>query len=229
MTPPADGDTALLEPTRAESTTERVRAAPPRRRGRRSLSTQTHRWSRLIHVYTSMIAFSVVLFFSVTGITLNHPTWVFGSKPHETTVTGTLPATSVSGTEVDWLAVSEYFRNARGVRGAVTDKRINNGEGSITYKGPGYEADAFFKVPSGTYELNVQGQGFLGVINDLHKGRDVNRSWKWLIDVSAGFLTLVSLSGLTMQFFLRKRRRSAFTTVAVGTVIVAIATWFTLR
>jgi uncharacterized protein len=176
-----------------------------------------------------MIAFSVVLFFSITGITLNHPTWIFGSGPHETTVTGTLPAAAINGTDVDWLAVSEYFRNVRGVRGAVSDKRLNNGEGSITYNGPGYEADAFFKVPSGTYELNVQGQGFLGVINDLHKGRDSNRSWRWLIDVSAGFLTLVSLSGLTMQFFLRKRRRSAFTMVAAGTVIVAIATWFTLR
>jgi uncharacterized protein len=229
MTPPADGETAVLEPTQVDPGTDRRRASLPRRTRRRSLSTQTHRWSRLIHVYTSMIAFSVVLFFSITGITLNHPTWVFGSGPHEATVTGTLPAAVITGADVDWLAVSEYFRNVRGVRGAVSDKRLNNGEGSITYKGPGYEADAFFKVPSGTYELNVQGQGFLGVINDLHKGRDVNRSWKWLIDVSAGFLTLVSLSGLTMQFFLRKRRRSAFTTVTAGTVIVAIATWFTLR
>ncbi len=176
-----------------------------------------------------MIAFSVVLFFSVTGITLNHPTWVFGSSPHETTVKGTLPASAITGTNVDWLAVSEYFRNVRGVRGAVSDKRLDNGEGTITYKGPGYEADASFKAQSGDYELTVAGQGFLGVINDLHKGRDANRSWKWLIDVSAGFLTLVSLSGLTMQFFLRKRRRSAFAMVSVGTVIVAIVTWFTLR
>jgi uncharacterized protein len=176
-----------------------------------------------------MVAFFVVLFFAITGITLNHPTWVVGPGPHEKTVTGTLPKDAVRGADVDWFVVSEYFRNTRGVKGAVSDKRVSNGEGSITYKGPGYEADAFFKVPSGTYELNVSGQGFLGVINDLHKGRDTNRSWKWLIDVSAGFLTLISLSGLTMQFFLRKRRRSAFTTATIGTVIVAIAAWFTLR
>ena len=176
-----------------------------------------------------MIAFAVVLFFSITGITLNHPTWVFGSKPHESSVTGVLPASTMKGKEVDWLALSEYFRNVRGVHGAVSDKRLDNGDGSITYKGPGYEADAFFKVPSGTYRLSVQGQGFLGVINDLHKGRDVGRSWKWLIDLSAGFLILISLSGLTMQFFLRKRRRRAFTTATVGTVILAIATWFTVR
>ncbi len=40
---------------------------------------ETHRWARLIHVYTSMIALLVVLFFAVTGLTLNHPEWTFGS------------------------------------------------------------------------------------------------------------------------------------------------------
>lgn len=45
----------------------------------RSANRQGQKWSRLLHVYTSMICFVVVLFFAVTGVTLNHPTWVFGS------------------------------------------------------------------------------------------------------------------------------------------------------
>ena len=32
---------------------------------------------RWLHVYLSMISLAVVLFFSVTGITLNHPDWFF--------------------------------------------------------------------------------------------------------------------------------------------------------
>ena len=31
--------------------------------------------SRLIHVYVSMALLTLLLFFSVTGITLNHPEW----------------------------------------------------------------------------------------------------------------------------------------------------------
>ena len=44
-----------------------------------------HRWSRWIHVYTSMVALLIVLFFGVTGITLNHPKWTFGDDVDTTT------------------------------------------------------------------------------------------------------------------------------------------------
>ena len=33
---------------------------------------------RWLHIYLSMFGLAAVLFFSVTGITLNHPDWVFG-------------------------------------------------------------------------------------------------------------------------------------------------------
>ena len=33
---------------------------------------------RWLHIYLSMFGLAAVLFFSVTGITLNHPDWAFG-------------------------------------------------------------------------------------------------------------------------------------------------------
>lgn len=33
---------------------------------------------RWIHIYLSMISLAAILFFSVTGVTLNHPSWFFG-------------------------------------------------------------------------------------------------------------------------------------------------------
>ena len=39
-----------------------------------------------------MISFVVILFFGLTGITLNHPNWTLGSHPSHSTDTGTLPA-----------------------------------------------------------------------------------------------------------------------------------------
>ena len=196
---------------------------------RPSAKIRTHRWTRLLHVYTSMISFVVVLFFALTGITLNHPNWTFGSTPSRTTVSGTLPIKAFNGNGVDWLNVSEYFRNEHGVRGSVSDRRSDANEGSLTFKGPGYEADAIFKIDTHTYELTIDSQGVLGFMNDLHKGRDTRSSWKWLIDVSGGFLALVAFTGIALQFFLRKRRRSAVSVAAAAGVVVALLTWLAAR
>ena len=103
---------------------------------RPSAKIRTHRWTRLLHVYTSMISFVVVLFFALTGITLNHPNWTFGSTPSRTTVSGTLPIKAFNGNGVDWLNVSEYFRNEHGVRGSVSDRRSDANEGSLTFPIP---------------------------------------------------------------------------------------------
>lgn len=189
-----------------------------RRTAQPSLRTSTHRWSRWLHVYTSMISFLVVLFFAVTGVTLNHPTWTFGDDVERTTVTGTLPS-GWQDDPVDFLAVSEYVRATHDVSAPVTDYGIANGEGTISFRGPGVTNDLFFRTADGSYDLVTVQQGFVGVMNDLHKGRDAASSWKWLIDVSGVFLTVVAFTGLTLQAFLRKRRRSAYALATVGSII----------
>src|SRR6516165_9441532 len=45
---------------------------------RRKLSIRFAKLMRWLHIYLSMFGLATVLFFSVTGITLNHPDWVFG-------------------------------------------------------------------------------------------------------------------------------------------------------
>lgn len=205
---------------------------PPRRStpGRSGAAGRTtHRWARTLHVYTSMIALLVVLFFGITGITLNHPDLTFGDEVSVTTVEGTFPfdVTTDDGA-VDFLAVAEYVRAEYDVKGAVDDYDITAGDGSIAFKDPGYAADLFFDVDDSTYELTVTQQGFVAVMNDLHKGRDAGSTWRWVIDVSAGFLVAISLTGLVMQFFLRRRRRSALTLAAVGAVATVVLIVITL-
>jgi uncharacterized protein len=175
-----------------------------------------HKWTRLIHVYTSMICLLLVLFFSLTGITLNHPSW--GSGTTEKVTSGSLPTTWKTGDTIDWLIVSEHLRSANGVTGQVSERRSEVGDTSITFKGPGYVASAVI-APSGSYQLTTAAQGLVGVMNDIHKGRDTTSSFKWVIDVVAIFLVLISLTGLLLQFFLKRRRRSAYVTAAVGTVL----------
>lgn len=186
-------------------------------------------WTRVLHVYISMVCLLVVLFFSVTGLTLNHPEWTFGLDGSETTEQGTLGAGWQTGGEVDWLVVADTLRDRYDLRGEVAERSVNGGEAAISFKGPGFGADAFITMETGAYEITINRQGLVGVFNDLHKGRDSTSSWRWLIDASAILLVVISATGLILQLYLRRRRRSALWTVAGGFVLLAVFIWLALR
>lgn len=179
---------------------------------------------RWLHVYTSMISLIIVLFFGVTGLTLNHPSWTLGDDTDRSSYSGDLPADFAVDGHVDFLTVSEFIRSEHDVSGEVTDHELNGNDGTISYRAPGYAADLFFEVSSGTYRITIEQQGFVGVMNDLHKGRDAPGSWKWVIDVSAGLLVLVSVTGLGIQLFQRKRRTRALVFAALGLVATILLT-----
>jgi hypothetical protein len=172
-----------------------------------------------------MAALLVVLFFGVTGITLNHPAWTFGLAPTASDPTGTLPATVRSGSdETRLLVVSEHLRQELHVRGSITDFDYDGTRGSIAYRGPGYLADVTFDTTAGTYRAHIEQQGLVGVLNDLHKGRNADASWSWVIDLSGAFLVAVAVTGLVLQLVLKKRRRSAVVLATVaGLVVVVVA------
>lgn len=189
----------------------------------------TNKWSRLIHVYTSMAALLLVLFFGITGVTLNHPTWSIGDSSTSDSSIGTLPMSPIANGTVDYLSVSEYARDELGVKGQVESFDSTGSTASIRYRQPGYAADLTFSTTEGTFELVTEQQGmFWGIMNDLHKGRHAGSSWKWLIDVAGILLVVISISGLVMQLFLRKRRTAALVVSAIGAVVLLLLIWITL-
>jgi hypothetical protein len=72
---------------------------------------------------------------------------------------------------------------------------------------------------SGKYELTENRTGLVAILNDLHKGRDSGKPWGVAIDISALLLTLVSLTGLILIFFLFKRRTSGLLVLAAGALL----------
>ena len=182
------------------------------------LRKRTASFSRWLHLYLSMLSFVVVLFFSVTGITLNHADW-FDGQQVEKKRSGTLPAAWVNvpdTAKINKLAVVEFLRSKYKIKGAVVDFLVEDDHCSLSFKGPGYSADAFINRKQGTFELTEVRLGLVAVLNDLHKGRDSGPGWSWLIDVSAGFLVVVSLSGLAMLFFLKNKRMKGILVAVVG-------------
>ena len=180
-----------------------------------TIKKATVTWARWLHIYLSMGSFAILLFFAVTGLTVNHPEWFTGQQ--KTAIyKGQMPAKWIKP-EVDKLQLVEQLRRTHGIRADLSDFRVDDQQCSVSFKGPGYTADTFVDRDSGKYELTETRMGWGAVINDLHKGRDTGRSWKWLIDASAVLMTLVSLTGLALIFFIAKRRISGLVCLAIGT------------
>ena len=51
-----------------------------RRKTRKLIYRKSAAIFRWLHIYLSMLGFGAIMFFAVTGITLNHPTWFGGSE-----------------------------------------------------------------------------------------------------------------------------------------------------
>lgn len=189
---------------------------------------QTASLTRFLHVYLSMVSFGVVFFFAATGLTLNHPDWFAGQQ--RTSIAhgiadAALVATKPSG-EIDKLGLVEMLRTREHLRGAVSDLRVDDSQISISFRSPGYTADAFIDRATRKYDVTVVSSGFVAVVNDLHKGRDSGKTWGWLIDASAILLVLVSLTGLFLIWFVYKRRVAGLLLAAIGTaVVLAIYMW----
>ncbi|HMH32295.1 MAG TPA: PepSY-associated TM helix domain-containing protein [Puia sp.] len=172
--------------------------------------------SRWLHIYLSMVSFAIVFFFAVTGLTLNHAD-KFGDQLHSVQEHGKLPLNWVNTPDTSRIAkleIVEYLRKINGIRAALTDFRIDDSQIGVSFKGPGYAADAFINRETGGYDITKTSAGFIGLINDLHKGRDTGSAWSVFIDVSAILMTLVSLTGMLLMLFIKRKR--------VGGMIVAV-------
>jgi hypothetical protein len=169
-----------------------------------------------------MVSFAVVLFFSFTGLTLNHPSWLGGDKQVIVKNKGKLNVKWVNNPDTNKIAkleIVEFLRKTYQVKGSVSEVRIDESEVSVSLKGPAYSCDAFINRETGSYEISEVKMGIMAIMNDLHKGRDSGKGWGWIIDISAVFLILVSLSGLILLCFIKKKRVAGFITAFLGLLI----------
>lgn len=202
---------------------------------------------RWLHIYVSLLGFTALVFFAVTGITLNHPTWFGVDAQRITNAEGTLPhdwlhlpdmsgkppaeAESAEAVEIDYarqidrLAVVEHLRATHGLRGAVSEFRVDEYECMVLFKGPGYAADVIVDRATGKYSVTQTRMGAVAIINDLHKGRDSGWVWSLVIDVSALLTVFVSVTGVVLIFYLRRKRLSGIITAVVGTILFAAIYW----
>jgi uncharacterized protein len=187
--------------------------------------------SRWVHTYLSMISFVILLFFAATGFTLNHADW-FGNKPQIKKYTGTMNPKWVKTKDtsaVPKLDIVEFLRKTNGIKGSVSDFRIDDGDVSVSFNGPGYSADIFIDRNNGAYKITETRFGIIAVLNDLHKGRDTGKGWGILIDIAAIFMIILSLTGIVMIFFMKKKRLNGLVLVLTGLIVVYVVYLFFVK
>lgn len=189
-------------------------------------------WSRWLHIYLSMFGLAVILFFSITGFTLNHPDWFFAEHTHgidgqldsKWLNNGSAPPSDWDSSDTSYLVskleVAEYLRGLHQLQGSVSDFVTFDDECEVTFEAPGYAATARIERATGKYHLDVTANDLVTVMNDLHKGRHAGYWWSLLIDASALIGTLVGLTGFALVFFLRLKRTTGIITALIGAALL---------
>jgi hypothetical protein len=180
---------------------------------------------RSIHIYLTMSAFLLMMFFAVTGVVLNHEDWIAGQTVTRDT-TAVLPGALLAGPSgPDKLMIVETLRAEFGAIGAVSTFDVEDASLHIELKGPGRHTEADIDRKSGKLTLKVERRGLMMRLDDLHRGKDTGVSWRWMLDLSAILLFLGSLSGILIWWALPRRRQWGVAALIGGTVIVAAVYW----
>jgi len=199
---------------------------------------------RVIHIYSSMVMLFIMLFFTLTGITLNHPDWFRSSEPAqliETDIpvsllhqTQQLLAQQDDVSQVNTLLLAvpllDWIRDSHQVQGQELRLDWDADEQFLVadIQQPGGYSIAEFDLAAGTLMLERKDASLIHQLNDLHKGRNTGDLWRGFIDVSAVILLLFTLSGFWLLLPQKKRRRRAFSVSGVGLGFFLFLYWHTL-
>ena len=182
-------------------------------------SASTMRW---LHIYLSMVSFTALMFFAVTGITLNHPTWLGADQQFRREAQGELKKEWFEA-DPNKLEIAEALRGEQKLRGKVVQFEVSDLDCMVVFKSPGYAADIMIDRQTGHYQLTETSTGWISIMNDLHKGRDSGSGWSFIIDLSAIMMILVSLSGFALLLYLKLRRAAGLITALAGTLLFVLA------
>ena len=175
------------------------------------------KWSRLLHIYLSMFGLLVIVFFSVTGIMLNHEEWFGFAEPRVSKHEGTLPAELLR--EPDKLGIVEKLRKDFAATGALDSFEVRDEEVALAFKSPGRRCEATITRVDGHAEVSVETHGFAGRLVELHRGTEAGPAWRLVIDATAILLLLSSITGLVLWLLVPKWRPLGIVALMVCAVV----------
>jgi hypothetical protein len=167
-----------------------------------------------------MALLTLMIFFSVTGITLNHPEWFEDHNADTVEADFIAPIKLLlPKSEGDLLS---FLLNADYLSGSRISIERDDGELFITDKGPGTYRSLTIDLSSGEAFLETTNYGYWAVFNDLHKGRNSGDFWRFIIDLSAVLMIVFSLTGFILALAQRRINRTIGVSILSSLLIISI-------
>lgn len=187
----------------------------------------------LWHWVSSALALVSMLFFAVTGITLNRAGSI-AATPEVTVREVTLPpevlvslraAATGEATAIPADAAS-WFRKELGVR--VAGRTVEFGPEELYVSLPRPGGDAWLEADLATGDLLYEEttRGMVAFLNDLHKGRHTGPVWAWFLDLISVATVVVCLTGLVLLWVHSRRRPSTWPVIAAGGLLPLLLIFF---
>ncbi|AZQ85350.1 peptidase [Colwellia sp. Arc7-635] len=191
-------------------------------------SKKTLSLARLIHVYVSMALLTLLLFFSVTGITLNHPEWFSSHQAQvvesELTI-DTIAKLALSNDQItseQQQVITSEVEQAFAVSLQNTKPELMSGELFYSIKQAGKSASIAVDLETGDAFFEQTHYGWWAVLNDLHKGRNTSNFWGWIIDFSSVLFIVFAITGFILAMPQKRFHRTLI--VSVSSTLLAIIT-----
>ena len=187
------------------------------------------RWSRWLHGYLSDFAFLSLMFFSATGLVLNHQDWLDRLQPKDVmSVTMVDPATLAAATRLTdpGPALAKAVAAKALLLGAYKSAEIADGEALIRLEGTKGTSDIAVDLATGKAEIMLSRRPLLMTLDELHKGRDAGAAWKLGIDISAVLFLVLSVIGYLLFFSLRLRLKTSLLVTTASILLMVGAFYF---
>jgi hypothetical protein len=188
------------------------------------------RWSRQLHIYLSVLLLVLLVFFGITGVTLNHNDWVSAPVIKESTIhiqpwSEALSVDNASANGSISVNGNPQKLNEQKVLALLqaqldfpVDKTQVEFEDDLILldwqlAGESYQVE--FTSELSTALVFHTDYGLLAKLNDIHKGRHTSVVWSAVIDISGFLVVLFSFTGLILLLPNKKKLRP---TIIVGVV-----------
>jgi len=183
--------------------------------------------SRLIHVYVSMALLTLLLFFSVTGITLNHPEWF---SEHQAEIEEAELVIDLKLINNPPLSLQQITNIAAVVEKDLAISLANaviestNDELFFSIKKAGENTAITLDLFSGELFFERTNYGLWALLNDLHKGRNTSAFWGWIIDITSVLCIVFAISGFILAMPQRRFNRTLSLSLGITVAIILIST-----
>jgi hypothetical protein len=182
------------------------------------------RLCRMLHAYLSAFAFLALMFFSATGVLLNHPEWFDGYQPAARTFQVSLSAAELKAAKAakdPGRALAAAVAAKTPLVGAYASGDLGDRDALIRLEGPKGSTDLTVNQDTGQVTAKVARASFSAIIQDLHRGKNSGAPWRFVIDASAWLLLAMSLVGYVLFFSLRFRLKTSLILTGVSLLVMA--------